>query len=867
MDNTHLFAAKTNSTGLWECIPQHLIDTTYVMKYLSDPLAGWVTPSFIEATGICESVFEKVCVFLAATHDIAKFTPAFQKKISYNLPGLNDRLLSHGFDINHEFVSNHFYHAFVSGAILHEYYNVEESICEVVAAHHGIPRDNGREFKWSYPFRHYKGTILGKQDEFKELWDETIKRAEQVSSIKCTELPPLSYSAQILLSGLLITADWIASNEVFFPLFPPWETNTVTDEKRGMSGYKASGAWRGWFPQTFMFSDSIFFDRFGFRPNNLQEIAGNAASTGAKLLIIEGPMGGGKTEAALMCSEIMAAQNACGGFYIGLPTQATSNGLFSRVISWASKASENLAVSINLAHGGALYNNEFKALQVNASDEEPNLSVNKWMSRRHQKLMSDFVDGTIDQALVMSLNRKFFMLLHGQMAGKVVVMDEVHSYDAYTNAYLETTLAYLGYYHCPVVLLSATLTNEKKLDFIKAYSQQAEGIFNKTNGYPCATWWDGNTLHEDIIPDSDIRKINISVQWVQCYDLAEKIKSLLNHGGCAGIIRNTVKEAIKTYLLLKRVLIDYRVVLIHSRFLMDDRSELERRIIKLTGKKSTANDRNKLVVIGTQVLEQSLDIDFDVLFTDPCPMDLLFQRLGRQHRHVRNRPRSLVDAKAFLIIDGDKIVGSNDRPYNRYIVERTCNLVTSSGGCLSLPLDIKPMVEKTYDLSLTETSQEKEEYINQIQRLKNGSRQMRIPDPWNQKSIRGMAQKQLFDESDDENVGVRQGDDSVPVIMLKMKNGTVMDIGETVSCKMGNLPDNHIGDVFLRQIIRIPNYMISQDELYRMKSYAGFCNESIWKYKDILLLDENCCYEHKSNGQKKRFHYSPETGLEEEENE
>lgn len=867
MENTALFAAKSNKEGLWECVPQHLQDTAYVMKHLCDPEIGWVSPAFSDAAGIDGNALKKICTFIAYTHDIGKLTPAFQNKISMSLQGLSERLLSHGFDIHMECPPDTFYHAFISGAILHEVFGVNDSVCEIVAAHHGIPRDIGSDFNWKKPFKKHKENILGKNGEFKTVWEDAVKKAEEISGIRCDELPQLSYAAQILLSGLLITADWVSSNENYFALSEPWDISNLEDAGRGERGYLASGIKRGWFSTTFAYAPYLFEERFGFCPNVIQETAGQAVNSGAQLLIVEGPMGSGKTEAALISAEVLAARSASGGFYIGLPTQATSNGMFSRMIHWASEASEDLFVSINLAHGGATFNDEYRRLQVNTSDETPgNLSVNRWMSGKHRKLMSDFVDGTIDQALAMSLNKKYFMLLHGQLAGKVIVLDEVHSYDAYTNAYLKTTLAYLGYYHCPTILLSATLTNEKKQEFIKAYSQKSELSFRMSDQYPCITWWDGKELHEEAIALEGLKRIKVHIQWLKNSELIEMIKTSLTYGGCAGVIRNTVKESVRTYCLLKAALPEYRIVLIHSRFLSDDRERLENTIIDLTGKNSESSKRDKLIVVGTQVLEQSLDLDFDVMFTDPCPMDLLFQRLGREHRHERTRPEFLKEAKAYLIKEDDQIIGTNDRPYNSYIINRTCELIHLKKGRISLPDDIKTMVEQTYDLTLTDDSSQKKEYVDKIQKLKINSKQMRIPEPYNCFSIRGLAQKGLSHEADEEDRGVRQGDDSVSVILLKAANGKVMDLSETVSCQIGCLPDKETESIFLRQMIRIPYYMISSDELTRMKARTGFGNEMIWAYKDILLLDDDCSYKHVLKNQIKRYCYNSEMGLMEVEN-
>ena len=229
---TDFFAAKSNKEGKWESILRHAEDTAGVMDRLCDMETGFVSPAFIAATGLNAVLFKRTCVFLGAVHDIAKATPGFQRKIRHALPGVEDRLMSRGFDIRTETHTDRFEHAFISGAILHEMYGVNEPICDVVAAHHGIPRRNGREYKWSCPFRYYGEEVAGNRSEFKKAWDELVEFAEEVSGIKCGDLPVLSLSGQILLSGLLMIADWIASNENFFPLYDVWETHRKGDADR-----------------------------------------------------------------------------------------------------------------------------------------------------------------------------------------------------------------------------------------------------------------------------------------------------------------------------------------------------------------------------------------------------------------------------------------------------------------------------------------------------------------------------------------------------------------------------------------------------------------------------------------------------------
>ena len=858
---SRLFAAKSDREGKWECVPQHHSDTAGVMKLLCDPFSGWVSPAFIKATGLDEELFCKVCVFAAAVHDIGKLTPSFQRKIGYSLNGLIERLSDYGFDVSTKDEGEDYHHAFLSGAILNTAFGIEETVCEVIAAHHGSPRGRGREFKWVRPFKYFSEKVCGKSGEYEPLWEETIGYAEFISGIKRYELPKLSLGAQILISGLLIFADWISSNESYFPLEEPWEVSYEKDTDRIERGYAASGVKRGWYPQTFMYDDSVFGDRFGFFPNEMQKTAGMAVNAGARFMIVEGSMGSGKTESAFMCSEVMAANNASGGFYIGLPTMATANGIFPRMLKWARRASCHLPVTAGLSHGSAMFNKEYAALMVNTGEnDQDNISVNQWMTGRHRKIMSDFVDGTIDQAICMALNRRYFMMLHSQIAGKVVVLDEIHSYDAYTNGYIRTTLSYLGVYGCPVILLSATLTEEKKAEFIKAYTGNNKLEIQASPKYPCTTWWDGEKLHVDAVQEPEQKKRKVRIRKADVSDVTEIIKEKLSDGGCAGIIRNTVNTAVDTYMHIKQILPGYRIVLLHSRFLSDDRAAIENDIIKLTGKDSTEKDRDGLIIVGTQVLEQSLDLDFDLMFTDLCPTDLFFQRIGREHRHERKRPRKLADAEVYILTDGGKVAaGGNDRPYNSYILRKSLNVIEKTGGTVLVPDDVKRMVEDTYKDDPSCEDQDYEEYKSMIENKEGKSDEMRIPDPWNAKRLSDFAKQDA--RSADEDYGVRDGSGSINAIMLKIKNGCVMDVNETVSCKVGDLPDEYTGAVFLRQTITVPDHMVPLSEMTRMKKETGFGDESLWKYKNMIIMDEDNCCECTVNGEKKQYCYSKEIGF------
>src|SRR5699024_786567 len=188
----------------------------------------------------------------------------------------------------------------------------------------------------------------------------------------------------------------------------------------------------------------LYEKRFGFKePHNIQKTFTDIIeqSAGSEIFILEAPMGIGKTEAALIGVEQLAKKTGRNGLFFGLPTQATSNGIYPRIYSWLNKISkefdENLP--IRLAHGKAALNDDFSSLARNINIDEKrkdSIFVNEWFSGRKTTALDDFVVGTVDQFLLLALKQKHLALRHLGFSKKVIIIDEVHSYDSYMSQYL-----------------------------------------------------------------------------------------------------------------------------------------------------------------------------------------------------------------------------------------------------------------------------------------------------------------------------------------------------------------------------------------------------------------------------------------------
>lgn len=430
-------------------------------------------------------------------------------------------------------------------------------------------------------------------------------------------------------------------------------------------------------------------------------------------------MGRGKTEAALVMAEALAQQTGRTGVFFALPTQATSNAVFTRFRRWTAALETTGAGSIRLAHGKAYLFEDNQALSQGGKDagtaQPEGARVHGWFDGPKKALLADFVVGTVDQLLMAALRQKHVMLRHLGLAGKVVIIDECHAYDAYMNQYLLRALRWLAAYRVPVIVLSATLPGKKRQKLIEAYlgrSLVAKPTYDPFAGtdippplppppcaisrdYPLLTCTDGSRVSCEPLLDPQ-PPVQVAICRIHDDDIIPRLQNLLENGGYAGIVVNTVRRAQALAQALSETFGSDSVMLLHARFLAPDRAAKEKLLLTKLGASSVnIVRRDRYIVIGTQVIEQSLDIDFDVLITDLCPMDLLLQRIGRLHRHQRERPPRLHKPVCYVLgaLEGVFEAGSA-AVYCEYPLMRTLAFLPDA---ISLPADIPNLVQTAYD--------------------------------------------------------------------------------------------------------------------------------------------------------------------------
>lgn len=485
-------------------------------------------------------------------------------------------------------------------------------------------------------------------------WAATLRRelldqlTEHFGPI-CEEEIPRDSARLHWLTGLVTFSDWIGSNSDWFELskseplrdcWTPEDARTRADSAVGSLGWHRHEVSPGLgFGRLFdALPDGTFLT-----PRPLQETL-IAATDGPGLYIVEAPMGMGKTEAALAASYRRWTEGDERGLYFALPTQLTSNRIHERITGFLDRIVADSDSVQALVHGNAwLFPDRIRALQpTHAGPDGDATDAHRWFVSGRRALLAPFGTGTIDQALMAVMAAKHAALRLFALSGKTIVIDEVHSYDPYTSTLVDRLVASLLEVGCSVFILSATLTARRRAQLVAAAGAKVPD--SMPDDYPLITRVKrGATIGDPIRVDGENPKqtaVRIVRRSPEDPCEFQAIADAAEAGACVLVIRNTVRSAQETYLALKSCLragTGVETGLIHSRFTFLDRQANERLWMDRLGRDGRRRPTHGAILVATQVVEQSVDIDADLLVTDLAPVDLLIQRMGRLHRHQRER--------------------------------------------------------------------------------------------------------------------------------------------------------------------------------------------------------------------------------------
>jgi CRISPR-associated endonuclease/helicase Cas3 len=630
--------AKTDPrTGLdVVSVEQHCLVVGHVAKVL-----------FAQLSNNIKSHLPEGCISIVAAHDLGKLTPGFQLKApAWKFrDSIKKILLPDNLTTNHAIISQDHLQ---KGA--REQGNKHSSYWYVsTGGHHG-----------SYPLGFKPRVSMGLSEgglanQFSALRNELLHKLIETFGPLPTDSGKDKEECVHLLTGFTIFADWIGSNsdEKWFPVSLGFNPGGL--EQRALDILKRLG-W-GKSPKRGLSFGQLFnaTNPNSFQPRPLQETLIDAADSQG-LYIVEAPMGMGKTEAALSTAYKRWTQGQERGLYFALPTQLTSEKIHDRINKFLTNIVGEKDVQA-LVHGNAwLRDDNTKVLTPRFLEKEGGTPENEhndteevlhWFSGTRKALLAPFGTGTIDQALLAVLPARFAALRYFALAGKVVVIDEVHSYDPYVSALVDRLIHYLLKAGSTVIILSATLTARRRASLVAAAGGKEE---KPTTAYPLVTKVAADSPTAQYFPvreKLEPKRIRLQHQYLKEENETTYWSDVARHveaGANVVIIRNSVSLAQQTFRLLKSLLTetvaDERTGLLHSRFPRWQRTKNEDHWTGILGKDDSQRPNGSLLV-STQIVEQSVDIDADLLVTDLAPADLVLQRIGRLHRHVRNRPSGL----------------------------------------------------------------------------------------------------------------------------------------------------------------------------------------------------------------------------------
>lgn len=683
----------------------------------------------------------RLLVVLIALHDLGKFAPVFQAKSLEHWPaalaGLDPARVvpSHhtadGYALWEQVLAQRLAdRLWVGGG------HVLDALATAVFGHHGRPvRSTDARRRVASVFGDAAGrAALACADAIVEL----------LLPIPVDVPPPTSEQARIAswwVSGLVTVADWIGSNERWFEYQRP---------ELGLAEYweHAKECARQAVRETGMTAP---------RPSprrSFVELTGKATPTPAQrwasevelpdgpvLVVLEDVTGAGKTEAAQMLVHRLMADGRAAGAYWAMPTMATANAMYERqaraVGALFVDGLDGSRPSVVLAHGQTRLHERFQStvlrhpteqLEVAASSESGLTATAACAAfladNRRAALLADVGAGTVDQAIMGALPNKFNTVRLFGMADKVLVFDEAHAYDAYMGVEIQQLLRFQAALGGSAVVLSATLTREQRERFATSWLEgldegrrRVAPLFGgdppplvESTAYPLATIVSGGErpVREQEIETAEWSCRDVAVRFVRSEaDALAHVVSSARRGAAVAWVRNTVHDCLAAAAAVRAS--GEEPIVFHARFAQYDRQEREKQVLKLFGEEGPADDRRGAILIATQVIEQSLDLDFDVLVSDLAPMDLLIQRAGRLWRHeARNaeRPAGLKRELVVLSPSTDVVPGASwlsevlpktGRVYRHLgVLWRSAKVLGKTGATVT-PEGLRKLVEAAYE--------------------------------------------------------------------------------------------------------------------------------------------------------------------------
>lgn len=798
MDITKIWA----KTAPKKSLINHMMETGIVAKCLTDTTNGIYHPvlnRLSEITGCDSDTLLTKIVFICAIHDIGKIHPTFQGRDEETLEILKQEGLNQvSFDTRFRHEQ---YGANIFDRLSAEDVDIKNSdiISQIIRMHHQKEQkknsdidiikidDKEKAKKW----RHIQNEIY---DYIKNVFQfDNLNLINK--NISKSEL----FVVQNAILGIMITADWIASNSYVFDN-QQYENVDEFLESRKIQALKFlnnAGMIRQQIP---VMQD--FRSAFGFNGRPVQnDVEKIVHKNDIKCMLIESDCGSGKTEAALYAAAVLGNRSGLSGIYMGLPTGVSAEAIQNRVDKF---------LTLHGMQNTKLYTS--KSMLLREPDKKP-----VWTDMSRQRLLAASAVGTVDQVMTAARLVRFESVRMDGLASKVLIIDEIHAYDAYMLAVIKDLLKICGELGVPVIMLSATLPISTKSDLLGVLG---DGNIELHNGYPMISYVtkDGK-VHEHVshqyMPDK-----KISCELLPMLNDNDKIAryavDAVKDGGCECVIMNTVADAICVYDKIKKnKKDDCKIILYHSRMTINARDEKSREILEMCGKDRTKRPE-RVIIVGTQVLEQSLDIDVDYMITAICPIDLLFQRIGRYHRHGDAgtiREHVVVANIVQVLIPSDlSSYGGTEYVYKKCYLDATIDAINEHNGHLLIPSGMPDMINYVYSHASIDVR------VRQIIDEANS-------DAGNIKIKNGFEIYTKRNDLTDKNLNVRLSNTDETIVQIAILNDAEIE-------KLGQNGEADI-ELFKCRVVAVRES--------KVKNFKNFRKPETGIFKDVKIYTKNDC--------------------------
>ncbi|MER5556713.1 CRISPR-associated helicase Cas3' [Streptomyces sp. NPDC002793] len=741
----------------------HLLDTGAVFQELWDVVLSDATRVAVGgALGLSVVEARTVVSFWAGLHDIGKISPPFQAQVPDCYQPVRDDP-AYGSAPGAEGEKG-FRHEVASHWALYQLFEeagypggerllrkaVSHQVAQLLGGHHGVFGEVLKAKKAARPADYNPG--LGRQGWAgqRRMHFEELRRVLGAFAVPRGGLP---VGLAVVVSGLVVVADWLASQtsaiEERIP-GPGWSGMADEVDAHWQAAVRAApGLVRAARLGRAGFATGEFGEMFPFAPNSLQRdlvehLPAMVGESGSGLVLVTAPTGDGKTEAALFAASLLGRAAGARGVYFALPTMGTADAMLPRVEAFAARALSGER-ALMLLHSMAWLSTPDRAAVSDVSAGEAAVSAEKgtvveadgWLRGAKRGLLAPLGVGTIDQALSAVLPLRYNALRLFGLSDKVFVVDEAHAYGPWMHQLLVRLLEWLGALGAPVVLLSATLTGRSAGSLVDAYRRGAgfrepSDVVPRYPGWLFASGASGEVSAARGTASNRVRTLRVTRRLVE-WDASEPAEAPVREGGRRAALREvlapvaaeggtalvcctTVAEAQQTYRDVCAAFPGLAaraggVRLLHSRYPADVRAAITARCQDAYGKpgEGTVAVRPGSILVATQVVEQSLDFDFDLVVSDLAPLAQLLQRAGRGRRHQRGplgRPgwAAAEDEPELVVLDPLAVPGGSAPPrswgtvYDAGLLVRTSQtLDTCAPGGIAVPGDVQRLVDEVYE--------------------------------------------------------------------------------------------------------------------------------------------------------------------------